>query len=115
MSKKRIERGITGAALLFAALGDSTRLSLLHTLSADGPASITSLAGSHTAMTRQGLTKHLHVLKVAGVVHSERLGREHVWTLNPERFAEATRRLDAIAREWDRSLAALKAHVERNG
>jgi DNA-binding transcriptional ArsR family regulator len=115
MSKQRIERGLAGAALLFAALGDPTRLSILHTLSADGPASITSLAGAHSAMTRQGLTKHLHVLKLAGVVHSERMGREHVWTLNPERFEEAKRRLDAIAREWDQSLAALKAHVERRG
>ena len=113
MSKKRIERGLTGAALLFAALGDATRLSVLHQLSADGPASNSALAGGHGAMTRQGLTKHLHVLKVAGVVHSERLGREHVWTLNPERFAEAKRRLDAIAREWEHSLASLKAHVER--
>ena len=114
MSKRRIERGLTGAALLFAALGDPTRLSLLHTLSADGPASITSLADAHSSMTRQGLTKHLHVLKLAGVVHSERLGREHVWTINPGRFEDAKSRLDEIAQAWDRSLAALKAHVERS-
>lgn len=115
MSKRNIERGLTGAAILFAALGDHTRLSLLHRLSADGPASISALADSHGSMSRQGVTKHLHVLKTAGVVHSERQGREHVWALNPDRFEEAKRRLDAIARGWDSSLASLKAHVETNG
>ena len=63
-------------------------------------------------MTRQGVTKHLNVLADAGVIDGRREGREHVWALNPERLAEAKRRLDLIARGWDDALARLKAHVE---
>jgi DNA-binding transcriptional ArsR family regulator len=112
MSKRRVEQGLTGAALLFAALGDPTRLALLQRLSDSGPASITILAETFRTMTRQGVTKHLQVLAAAGVIDGSRQGREQIWTLNPKRLAEGRRRLDIIAREWDGALARLKSHVE---
>jgi DNA-binding transcriptional ArsR family regulator len=111
MSKPRTERTIAGAALLFAALGDPTRLALLQRLSRGGPASISALADNFQT-TRQGITKHLHVLAAAGVIDGERRGREHVWTVNPGRLAEAQRHLDVIARGWDDALTRLKAHLE---
>ena len=111
MSRQRIERTVAGAALLFAALGDPTRLALLQRLSRGGPASISVLADSFET-TRQGITKHLHVLAAAGIIEGERRGREHVWAINPGRLAEAQRHLQVIARGWDDALARLKAHVE---
>jgi DNA-binding transcriptional ArsR family regulator len=114
MSNKRADRATARAALLFAALGDPTRLVLLQQLSDRGPASISTLADRVPAMSRQGVTKHLLVLAAAGVVHGNRDGREHVWALNPARLAEARRHLDLIAREWDDALARLKRHVEHN-
>lgn len=113
MSKRRVEKGLTGAALLFAALGDPTRLTLLKRLSQDGPASISVLADSFK-VTRQGVTKHLQVLEAAGVIDGTRRGREHVWTLNPSRLSEARRQLDLIARGWDTALGRLKAHLENS-
>jgi DNA-binding transcriptional ArsR family regulator len=123
MSRKRVSQPLAGAqrlarvrsvqaALLFAALGDPTRLELLQRLSDEGPASISVLA-ERFAMTRQGVTKHLQVLAGAGVIEGARAGREHVWALNPARVAEARRTLDTIARGWDDALGRLKAHVER--
>ena len=106
------KRRLAGAAALFAALGDPTRLALLGHLSDRGPASITMLADRFTAMTRQGVTKHLHVLAAAGVIDGSRQGREQVWALNRARIADAQRHLDVIAREWDDVLGRLKAHVE---
>jgi len=108
------KRRIAGAAALFAALGDPTRLALLEHLSDRGPASITMLADRFTAMTRQGVTKHLHVLAAAGVIDGSRLGRERVWALNPERIADAQRHLEVLAREWDDVLSRLKAHIENS-
>ena len=112
MSKRRTERGLAGAAVLFAALGDPTRLAVLQQLSERGPASISMLAGRFPVMTRQGVTKHLQVLAAAGVIDGSRQGREHVWSLNPTRLAEARRNLDRIARGWDDALGRLKGHVE---
>jgi DNA-binding transcriptional ArsR family regulator len=112
MSKRRIEQNLAGAALLFAALGDPTRLTLLQRLSDDGPASISMLAESFRLMTRQGVTKHLQVLAAAGVIDGNRQGREQVWALNPARLAEGRRCLEVISRGWDDALSRLKSHVE---
>ena len=111
MPKRRVERGLGGAALLFAALGDPTRLTLLRQLSDGGPASISTLAETQS-MTRQGVTKHLHVLADAGVIDGSRQGREQVWTLNPRRLEDGRKHLDLIAAGWDEALARFKKLVE---
>lgn len=98
--------------MLFAALGDPTRLALLQQLSHRGPLSISTLADNFD-VTRQGVTKHLHVLAAAGIIEGRREGREHVWALNPARVAEVRRSLDIIARGWDDALGRLKGHVEK--
>ena len=99
------------ATPLFAALGDETRLALVDRLGAGGPQSITHLtAGS--AVTRQAITKHLHVLAAAGLVHDVRRGRERIWALDTDRLDEARRCLDQIAQQWDEALERLKTFVE---
>ena len=112
MSKLRVKHQLAGAAALFAALGDPTRLTLLKQLSDRGPASITMLAERVPSITRQGVTKHLHVLAAAGVIDGSRQGREQVWALNPTRLAEVQRHLDFVARGWDDALSRLKTHLE---
>jgi DNA-binding transcriptional ArsR family regulator len=111
MPNQQSDLALTDAALLFAALGDETRLRLLRQLSEVGPASISALAHNFR-VTRQAVTKHLKFLAVASVIYGKRAGREHVWTLNPARLAEAQRCLDVIARGWDDALGRLKAHLE---
>ena len=113
MSKRSLERGLAGAAVVFAALGDPTRLSLLQRLARGGPASITTLAADFD-LTRQGVTKHLQVLASAGVIDGQRTGREHVWVMNPDRLAQAVRHIETIARGWDSVLGRLKSHVEKD-
>ncbi len=111
MPKPRARTGLAATAVIFAALGDPTRLALVERLSRDGPASI-SLLADRFDLTRQGVTKHLYVLAGAGLVDGRRSGREHVWALNPARLADARRHLDLVARGWDDALARLKRHVE---
>jgi DNA-binding transcriptional ArsR family regulator len=107
----RASANLKGAAPLFAALGDETRLALVARLSTDGPRSITHLtAGS--AITRQAITKHLHVLAGAGLVHHARHGREQIWQLDPARLDVARRFLIEISRRWDARLNRLRHLVE---
>ena len=108
---KPAKRNLTSAALLFAALGDPTRLMLVRQLSEGGPASISVLAEQQD-MTRQGVTKHLQVLAAAGIIDGSRQGREQVWTLNPKRLADGRRHLDVIAAGWDEALERFKRLVE---
>jgi DNA-binding transcriptional ArsR family regulator len=98
-------------AAMFAALGDRTRLSLIGKLSVDGRLSISRLA-EDSALTRQAVTKHLRVLEGAGVVGSERSGRESLYWLKPAPIVEMRSYLDGISRQWDDALARLKAFVE---
>lgn len=104
-------QGSPAPASLFAALGDSTRLQLVATLSSEGPQSISALAEA-APVTRQAVTKHLEVLESAGLAASRREGRQRIFELRPERLAPAHRYLDRIGRQWDEALARLQAHVQ---
>jgi DNA-binding transcriptional ArsR family regulator len=98
-------------AVVFAALGDSTRLALVGKLISGQPASIAQLtAGSR--LTRQAITKHLGVLRHAGMVQSTRAGREQLFTLDPRPMHEMQLYLDRVSHQWDLALARLKSFVE---
>lgn len=98
-------------ALIFAALGDRTRLSLLMTLSDGQKRSITMLSAD-TRLTRQAVTKHLRVLEEAGLVESVRHGRESRFACQPEPLDAARGYLDRVAAQWDDALGRLKVFVE---
>lgn len=101
----------TQSAAVFAALGDATRLSLLQRLGEEGDLSIQRLTQT-TSVTRQAVTKHLHVLEDAGLVRCRERGRERQYGLAPNALDSAREYLEAIAQHWDRALLRLKAHVE---
>ena len=102
---------LTGSAALFSALGDETRLGLVARLSSGGPQSIARLTGD-SRVTRQAVTKHLLVLARAGLVRSERQGRETRWELEPDQLEVARRYLDLISEQWSDRLDALARHLD---
>jgi DNA-binding transcriptional ArsR family regulator len=116
MSPARPDTAAAGRRLaetmpVFAALGDGTRLRLVTRLSAEGPQSIARLAaGSH--VTRQAVTKHLHVLAQAGLAHSVQVGRERIWELESRPLLSASEWLGQISAQWDEGLGRLKRFVE---
>jgi DNA-binding transcriptional ArsR family regulator len=110
MSNKRPSRLAT-RALIFAALGDETRLLVLARLSDGRPQSISRLTAG-TSLTRQAVTKHLQVLANAGVVRNVRSGRENLFELEPQPIEEVRNYLDQVSRQWDDALRRLKAQVE---
>jgi len=115
VSKKKLRRPMRSEARnpapLFAALGDATRLRLIAVLCAGEPVSISRLT-SGTSISRQAVTKHLHVLADVGLVRDVKVGRERLWQFDSGQLAEARRALDSIAGEWDVALAKLKQAVE---
>lgn len=111
MSRAEARRAAADPAPVFAALGDRTRLRLLGRLSEGGARSIAALSADG-GMTRQAVTKHLHVLEGAGLVECARVGRESLYAYRPEPVAEARTFLDAVSAQWDERLGRLKALVE---
>jgi DNA-binding transcriptional ArsR family regulator len=99
------------AAPVFAALGDTRRLTLVTRLASSGPHSISRLAAG-SGISRQAVTKHLRVLAEAGLVRDARSGRERIWQCTPDRLEEARAYLADISRQWDLALERLKKFVE---
>ena len=97
-----------------AALGDETRMRIVERLAVHGPLPIVRLADGAT-MTRQAVTKHLDRLADAGVVRSERRGRERVWILETTRLGDVRTYLERISTLWDRRIERLRALVEADG
>jgi DNA-binding transcriptional ArsR family regulator len=97
---------------VFAALGDQTRLLLISRLSNDGPMSITRLTRG-TRVTRQAISKHLEVMREAGLVRKIKRGRERIWQLEQRRLKEAQHSLELISKQWDEALGRLKKFVEQ--
>jgi DNA-binding transcriptional ArsR family regulator len=86
---------------VFSALADPSRRHVLGFLADHGTATATELTGE-LEMTRQGVTKHLTALSDAGLVFSERAGRETRY------------RLTETGTEWDERLDALRRHLGRD-
>jgi DNA-binding transcriptional ArsR family regulator len=88
--------------LVFGALADPSRRQVIDYLAEQGTATATELTGE-LPMTRQAVTKHLATLADAGLVESERQGRETRY------------RLTEAGEEWDERLDALRRHLGRRG
>jgi DNA-binding transcriptional ArsR family regulator len=85
--------------VVFGALADPSRRQVIGYLSERGTATATELTGE-LPMTRQAVAKHLATLADAGLVASERRGRETRY------------RLTETGAEWDDRLDALRRHLE---
>jgi DNA-binding transcriptional ArsR family regulator len=97
---------------VFAALADPNRRRLLEALSERGPATATELA-AELPVTRQAVAKHLGALARAGLVSSERAGRETHYRVTPEPFEDAVAWMARVGGEWDRRLARLRRYLAR--
>jgi DNA-binding transcriptional ArsR family regulator len=102
----------TGTEALFAALADPTRRAILDWLAEGGPATSTELA-RRLPMTRQAVAKHLASLEAAGLVRSERVGREVRHRLDPEPLSKAMRWMSLLAARWDERLRLLRDLLEQ--
>lgn len=98
----------------FAAFGDKTRLKLVAELATGQQRSIAALT-ERTSLTRQAITKHLNVLEDAGIVRSNRVGRENLYELSQQPFKSMEEYLEFVSSKWDQALSRLKDFVEDQG
>src|SRR5258706_9122989 len=102
MSRRRSARSKTAAlqrsavrrfAPIFAALGDETRLRLVAVLCAGGAVSIAQLTPG-TDISRQAVTKHLHVLAEAGLLRGRKGGPPRPWGVGPAQLQGGRRSVE---------------------
>lgn len=97
---------------VFAALADPSRRYLLEELSAGGPLTATDLAAGMD-ITRQAVVKHLAAMSAAGLLTSQRRGREVLYSVRPAALDTASVWLERVGRVWDRRLVRLTKKLSR--
>ena len=96
---------------VFAALADPTRRRLLELLAA-GERSAGELADEF-AISRPGVSRHLRVLREAGLVRERGDGRRRLYSVDPAPLAEVDDWLDRWRGFWAQRLDALDTEIRR--
>jgi DNA-binding transcriptional ArsR family regulator len=96
---------------VFQALGDPNRLRIISRLCDGGPSSTTQVTDA-VSVSRQAVTKHLLTLQSAGLVGSQRHGRERIWEVRTKPLGQASDYLTQLSRRWDGVIERLRAFVE---
>ena len=91
---------------VFDALADPTRRLLLERLAGGEVVTASAMAGE-LPMSRQAVTTHLALLDRAGLVASERVGREVRYAFRAGPLVEATRWMAEVGDAWDGRLGRL--------
>jgi DNA-binding transcriptional ArsR family regulator len=99
-----------GVDAAFAALADPTRRRLL-SLVGERPRPAGSLADQFP-VSRPAVSKHLRVLREAGLVEVEKVGRTRIYRLKPDGMANVRRWMERADQLWDRALESFRRHVE---
>jgi len=97
--------------LVFRALADETRRELLVLLARE-PQSVHALA-ARFAVSRPAISRHLGVLRRAGLVREEKVGRERVYTLEQGPLEEVAQYVAAVEAFWQQGLEDLGKHLDR--
>lgn len=107
--------GLDRAGPRLEALADPTRRALLRAVAEQGPVTATTLA-EELPITRQAVAKQLALLETAGLVSSERAGRETRFDARPDALRDMAEWLLSASDAWDRRLdrlAARASHVRQ--
>jgi DNA-binding transcriptional ArsR family regulator len=93
------------------ALSDLSRRTVLETLRG-GPATAGELA-ELLPIARPGVSRHLRVLREAGLVEVRQEAQRRVYSLRPEPLAEVDEWLGRYRALWERRLDALHTEIAR--
>ena len=100
-----------GMQSVLRAVADDSRRTLLETLAA-GPATAGELAAL-LPIARPGVSRHLRVLREAGLVEVRQEAQRRVYGLRPEPLAEVDEWLGRYRVLWQQRLNALHTEVAR--
>ncbi|HUA06633.1 MAG TPA: metalloregulator ArsR/SmtB family transcription factor [Solirubrobacteraceae bacterium] len=95
----------------WSALADPHRRAMLELLR-ESPRPVGDLV-ARTGLTQPGTSKHLRVLRDAGLVISRAEGQQRIYALDVRPLAELEAWLEPYRQVWERSLDALERHLDQ--
>jgi DNA-binding transcriptional ArsR family regulator len=96
---------------VFEALADPTRRRIVELL-AEEERSVGEVA-SHFQVSRPAVSRHLRVLREAGVVNARGDAQRRIYRLDPKALGQAEDWLARRREFWEQRLDALAAHLEK--
>ena len=96
----------------YAALAEPSRRQILDLLR-DGERSVSDLV-ARLKLSQPGVSKHLRVLREAGLVEVRPEGRRRWYALRARPLAEVDEWLAPYREHWSARLDALESHLEEN-
>lgn len=97
---------------LFDAIADPVRRRIVELLARQAlPAG--QVAEAFGEISRPAVSRHLRVLREAGVVDAELVGRERIYRTRPEALADVERWVASLRPAWEQHLDALGTEVHR--
>ena len=82
---------------------------------ADRPQPAGELVGALPALSQPAVSRHLRILRDAGLVEVEARGQQRIYSLRPAPLAELDDWLARYRRFWSAHLDDLEAHLARKG
>lgn len=98
--------------VLFKALADPTRRTLFERLSRDGSQTVRTLTDS-SGVSQPAVSKHLGVLKHAGLVRARHKGRQTHYSAQPRALAPLVDWMSFYSQFWHERFDSLEAMLER--
>ena len=77
----------------------------------EGPRPVGEIVGE-TGLSQPNTSRHLRILREAGLVEARPEGQRRLYELRPEGLTELVRWLDPYRRLWRSSLGALERHLD---
>lgn len=96
---------------LWFAFAEPSRRKLIDELLGKGEATASNLA-EFVPISRQAISKHLIVLRKAGLVRSRRVGKEVRYLVQPAGLSEAVKEMGEASILWDEKLIKIKLIAE---
>jgi DNA-binding transcriptional ArsR family regulator len=98
------------AVSAYAALAEPHRRQILDLLRT-GERPVADLV-AHLGLSQPGVSKHLKVLREAGLVVARTQGKQRMYALRPEPLVEVVQWLEPYRMLWSSRLDALERHLE---
>ncbi len=95
---------------VYHAIADPTRRAILDKLRI-APAAVNAILAD-LPQSRPAISRHLRVLREARIVVEQRVGRERIYRIQPEKLHQVAKWIEGYRSFWQSSLENLKDHLE---
>ncbi|HSX28370.1 MAG TPA: metalloregulator ArsR/SmtB family transcription factor [Candidatus Saccharimonadales bacterium] len=97
-------------SIIFAALAEPTRLSIVDMLAKRGELAASEISKMFNS-TPSAISQHLKVLRESGLAHVTKRGQQRVYSLDTDKITEAQQWLQERTSQWNARIDAMEVYI----